>query len=513
MRGRLVGRAHVGTSWTAAIAVVALACTSTGAIAGTRFEPAPCPFPFAADQIDGLTLTCGFVPVLEDRSRPEGNWIRLAVAIFKSSTAATRPPLLLLGGGPGTAVLDTFGPIITGVAAHEFTAGRDLVMFDQRGVGYSQPALDCPEFGELGLRTLGIHRTREQEADDQVEAAFACRDRLVASGVDLAAYRTAAIAADVNDLRVALGYGEFDVWGISYGTRLALAVERDFPGVIHSLVLDSALPPSVNQVIDRAANAEQAFRTLFDGCAADPACAAAYPDLERVFYDLVAEFNDTPARFFAQDPSTGTVHEVVLTGDRLVRTLNAALTDPLLIPFIPLVAASVRAGDFTLMSQATSLLSFGGRGQSRGMFYSVNCADEVGRTSPAEVFAARRTVRREIVDALSEDARLRICAGWGAGQPRRRDGSPVVSNVPTLILAGEYDPLTPPAYAWIAARTLHRSSWFVLPGIGHAAVPTSPCAHAMMIAFLAAPELTPDARCLADMAAPAWVIPGPSGAR
>ena len=279
-----------------------------------------------------MTLSCGFVLVPENRSRPEGNWIRLAVAIFKSSTVATRPPLLLLGGGPGTVVLDTFGPIISGALAHDFTAGRDLVMFDQRGVGYSQPALNCPELGELALRTLGIHRTREQETEDQVEAAFACRDRLVASGIDLAAYNTAASAADVNDLRIALGYGQFDVWGISYGTRLALAVERDFPGAVHSLVLDSALPPSVNQVTDRAANAERAFRTLFDGCAADRACAAAYPDLETVFYDLVAEFNDTPASFFAQDPRTGTVYNVVLTGDRLVRTLNAALTDASLIP-------------------------------------------------------------------------------------------------------------------------------------------------------------------------------------
>ena len=80
-------------------------------------------------------------------------------------------------------------------------------MFDQRGVGYSQPALDCPELDDLELRTIGIHRTRDQETDDQVEAAFACRDRLVASGIDLAAYNTAASAADVNDIRLALGYG------------------------------------------------------------------------------------------------------------------------------------------------------------------------------------------------------------------------------------------------------------------------------------------------------------------
>jgi pimeloyl-ACP methyl ester carboxylesterase len=492
----------------AASLLTSLGVASDAATPDPRFEPAPCPFIPAADQVEGRTVSCGFVMVPENRSRPEGSWIQLAVAIFNSSTAATRPPLLLLGGGPGTFVLDTFGPIITGAVAHDFTAGRDLVMFDQRGVGHSQPALNCPELSDLTLRTLAMHLTRDQETEDQVAAAFACRDRLVASGIDLAAYHTAANAADVDDIRIALGYDRLDVWGISYGTRLALAVERDFPEAIHSLVLDSVLPPSINQVTDRAANAEHAFRTLFDGCAADLACAAAYPNLEIVFYDLVAEFNENPASFVAQDPGTGAVYNVLLTGDRLVRTLTAALTDASLIPFVPLVAASLRAGDFTLMSQATSLLMFGGRGQASGMFYSVNCADEVSRTSPAQVFAARRTVRREIVDALSEDARLRICAGWGAAQARRSDGRPVESNVPTLILAGEYDPLTPPPYARIAARTLHRSTWFVLPGIGHAAVPTSPCAHEVMIDFLAAPHLASVAPCIAEMPRPAWVIPG-----
>jgi hypothetical protein len=161
-----------------------------------------------------------------------------------------------------------------------------------------------------------------------------------------------------------------------------------------------------------------------------------------------------PVSFVAQDPRTGTIYDVVLTGDRLIRTLLAALTDASLIRFVPLAAASIRAGDFALMSQATRLLTLGGRGQSIGMFYPVNCAEEVSRTSAAQLFAARRTVRREIVEALSEDARSRICAGWGAAQSSPRPGRPVVSDAPALILAGEYNPLTPPSYAEVMSRTL-----------------------------------------------------------
>ena len=120
-----------------------------------RFEPAPCPFIPAADQIEGLTVRCGFVVVPEDRTRPDHTWIRLAVAIFKSPVVATRPPLIFLGGGPGSFVLDDFGPRVTGSLAQDLTSGRDFVMFDQRGVGFSQPSLSCQELGDLNYRTIG----------------------------------------------------------------------------------------------------------------------------------------------------------------------------------------------------------------------------------------------------------------------------------------------------------------------------------------------------------------------
>jgi pimeloyl-ACP methyl ester carboxylesterase len=168
---------------------------------------------------------------------------------------------------------------------------------------------------------------------------------------------------------------------------------------------------------------------------------------------------------------------------------------------------SIRNGDFALMSQATSLLTFDDS-HSVGMFYSVSCADDASRTSTQQVAAARRNVRPEIARALYEDARLRICDGWGAAQPLPSAASPVVSNVPTLILAGEYDPRTPPLYAKIAGRTLRNSLRFDFPGVSHNVQRASPCAHAMMMDFLANPALSPDASCIADMRGPAWFIPG-----
>lgn len=503
--GRLTVLAIIGAIC-ASVGPTVSAVAPSAAVVRPRFEPAPCPFTPAADQVEGRTLTCGFVVVPENRTHPAGRLIGLAVAVFKSPVPVARPPLIFLGGGPGTFIVERFGPGVSGTLARDLTDGRDFIVFDQRGVGFSRPSLACPELVDVKYQLIQTFPTREQETDALVEAASACRDRLVADGTDLSAYTTRENAADVNDIRVALGYDRFDVWGLSYGTRLALRLAENFPHAVRSLVLESALPPSVNQVEDRAANTERALRVLFNACAADVVCAAAYPDLETVFYNLVADLNRFPAHYLAQHPRSGELYNVVLTGDRLIRTLVDALTDAVLIPYVPIALAGIRHGDFTLMAQATSLLTFDD-GRSAGTFYSINCADEVNRTSAARVLAAQRGVRSEIAEALNEDARFAICAEWGAADLSGHEARPVASGVPTLILAGEFDPLTPPVYGAIAGRTLRRGSLFEFPGIGHDIQRMSPCAHAMLIGFLANPTVAPDASCIADMQPPAWIYP------
>jgi pimeloyl-ACP methyl ester carboxylesterase len=131
-------------------------------VVSPRFEPSPCPFTPAPDQVEGRTLECGGVLVPEDRTRPTVTWIRLAVAVFRNPVAATRPPLVFLGGGPGTSILERFGPGVSGSFARDLTDSRDFVVFDQRGVGFSRPSLSCEELIDLKYQTIGSHRTREQ---------------------------------------------------------------------------------------------------------------------------------------------------------------------------------------------------------------------------------------------------------------------------------------------------------------------------------------------------------------
>ncbi|HEX5165953.1 MAG TPA: alpha/beta fold hydrolase, partial [Thermomicrobiales bacterium] len=170
-----------------------------------RFEAASCPFVLGPDQIEGQTVTCGFVTVPEMRGAHAGQTIRLAVAVFKAQDTASSPPLIFLGGGPGSAILGSFGPVITESLAEGLTADHDLILFDQRGAGFSQPSLACQEMTDLKYQNLGLHISREDETDGTVQAALRCRDRLRQAGINLAAYTTAASVADVDDIRRALG--------------------------------------------------------------------------------------------------------------------------------------------------------------------------------------------------------------------------------------------------------------------------------------------------------------------
>ncbi len=173
---------------------------------------------------------------------PEGAQVRLHVAIFRSrSEDPLESPVVHLAGGPGSSSL--------GVAGYLFQQGmdavldrQDLILYDQRGTGYSTPRLDCPEREALTPALLDGSLSRDEANQAIVDAFRRCHDRLASEGIDLEAYTSAASAADLDDLRRSLGYPQLDLYAVSYGTRLALTVMRDHPEAVRSAVLELGLP-------------------------------------------------------------------------------------------------------------------------------------------------------------------------------------------------------------------------------------------------------------------------------
>lgn len=501
---------------TAVVLLLALAVCSVAARVApaqgarpARFEPSRCLFQLASGMIQGRTVRCGYLIVPEDRSRPDGRSIRLAVAIFRSTAPARKSdPVVFLQGGPGGAIVSELGSYLSRSIAPSWIGDRDLILLDQRGDGLSQPSLACGELTDLKYQYLDANISNDRQIALQAEAARRCRDRLIRAGNDLTAYSSIADAADVADVGPALGYREVNLYGVSYGTRVALTVMRLFPSGIRSVVLDSVIPPRINTYLDVATSGLRAFNTLFDGCARDRACNAAFPRLGDVFYRLIARLNAHPIRFSSQANGVGKRYTVLLNGDGLADVLFQALYVTELIPVLPGMIYQIDHGSIGLLAAVYGVIGFDDS-LNLGVYYSVQCGEDAPSVTPsgavAAVGALPAMLRPSQLTVILSD--LAVCRVWHARRAPPAQHDPVSSAIPTLLLAGEYDPITPPANARAAARTLRRGYVFVFPGMGHGVFPSGQCARAMTRRFLDAPTTKPSAGCLASMGAPRFITP------
>lgn len=473
-----------------------------------RFEEASCMF----TPPQGQNPTCGYLIVPEDRSQPDGTTIKIAVAVFESDNPdKPAAPLVYLEGGPGGSALE-FLSLTFNERFGEFIKDRDVIVFDQRGVGRSQPALDCPEVNQLIVDTLDDVLSTDETVRLSNEALTACAERLKAEGINLSAYNSAENAADVNDLRLALGYDQLDLYGISYGTRLALTVMRDFPEALRSVIIDSINPPQTSYN-DVPQNYERALNVLFSDCAANAACKAAFPDLEQVFYETIDQLNQTPATFDVLDPTTQREREVKLDGDGFASYVFEALYATEILPSMPKNIYDVYNGDTRFLSLWTLLRLSQLDAISTGMNYAVQCSEELPFDNAAAIQAALDETNPALVGFARrggvDPTQIELCAVWNAAAPNPVENQPVTSDVPTLVISGDYDPITPPQNGIDTAANLSKGYFFEFPGHGHGVIPSSDCALSIAQAFLNDPNTRPDATCLESVTAPDFTTSDP----
>jgi pimeloyl-ACP methyl ester carboxylesterase len=222
------------------------------------------------------------------RDHPTGRTVRLAVAVVRAKSPITTP-LVMLHGGPGLSGLRIFLPF---AASNALARTRDIVVYDQRGAGYSEPRL-CPDYSaaEDSARHLRTFAEREKLWDARDRA---CVASLRAQGIDPAAYNTSASARDLIDLRKALGYATWDVYSASYGARLAQESMRQDPRGIRSVVMASPVMLGPARHADVALSIQRAFERVWKECAAQASCNAAFPNVGDDFYALYDEFSRNP---------------------------------------------------------------------------------------------------------------------------------------------------------------------------------------------------------------------------
>lgn len=475
------------------------------------FEESDCPFDIPGEG----EIRCGYVIVPENRNRSTEDTIRLAVVEYEATGSSPRPePVIFLQGGPGAGAVELSAQAYS-LLVEPFLEKQTFITFDQRGTGLSEPILECDELTQVYSQDL--RGLVEPEARNLVylNAFRACNDLLNISGVDLVSYTTEQNAADVKDVLAALGYDQADIYGVSYGTRLAQVVMRDYAEIIRSVVLDSVLPLETNVYAASSQSAEDAMRTLFDGCSADVDCATAYPNLEADFWSLVDVLNASPISVPVIVPYTGGRAYVPVNGEMYLNQVMASLKQTWMIPGIPQSIAQIGSGDTTSLSFTLGFPPIDwDLDISLGMYISIMCHEYI-LGSDVETLTAGLEGRYDEGDlgwfpfvGEGEDY-LRLCENWDAEPPEEGEDAPITSDIPTLVMAGRYDSITPPSFSQQVASHLQNSTYLEFPDQGHApsAAANTDCPMQIVLSFLDSPETGPDSSCLADEEPPRFLLP------
>ena len=471
-----------------ALLVVAAGATRGGVAQDSvpRFERAECDFPLPSAYPPDLKRECGFLVVPEVRGRQTGRSFRLAVVRYPAREPDGSPPLVLLQGGPGGTNSPGATRFVWTEMQFPLVRRRDVITFDYRGVGASEPHL-CPDFN---LRPL-LDRPSQREWEEQYRAAVrACVATLDAQGLDRSAYGADVNAADAIDLRRALGYASWDLYGVSYGGVVAIELARRDSAATHAVVLGSSGGPGTRYAAEVALVHQQFVQRVAAACAAQPPCHAAFPDVAADFDSLSRQFARAPVTI----PLPDGAGNVVLNVERFVRAA-ARIGSPADIARLPLLLHQLRGAD-----RAAAL----GRLAARGGFsfwepaaHLVWC-NEYGSTYAAGVATVRPKLQpafRAVVDDFREH-----CDLWLPRPTHELDVRPLANAIPTLILHGEYDGTDVAAtQRRLTARLVHAYA-YVLRGESHANPPVG-CHGVIMQQFLEHPERAPDVACLQRMPA------------
>jgi pimeloyl-ACP methyl ester carboxylesterase len=482
-----------------------LACTILalglwGGAAPTAAEPVrpaltlhPCRLPGLPDE-----ARCGTFKVFENRDARRGRRIALAVAVLPALGPDRLPdPIAFFDGGPGEATLDAAGYF---QVFKPLRRRRDILLVDARGTGRSG-ALACPD--DPAARVQGF-------LDDflPLDQIRACRDLLV-KRADFSQYTTLRIADDMAEVAVALGYGKLNVMGTSYGTRAALVFLRRHPERVRTATLYGVLPPDARVPLPAARNTQRAIEALFADCAAEPACAAAFPDPRADLAAVLRQVEEKPVPVEAHDPDTEAKISLVLTREGVAQTLRYMLYGNFGMARIPLALHRAAGGDFGLLGEMAALFGTQVTGGARGLYMSVTCADDVAFIREEEIPAA-------VAGTFLGDFRIRrqiaACREWPAAHLGPEALRPIVSSAPVLALSGERDPTTPPSNGEDVVRHLDHGRLVVVPHHGHGVVggEGSDCIVGVIDQFITAASTEKlDLTCVEKMPAVPFVLPAP----
>lgn len=437
--------------------------------------------------------TCYWLEVPERRDRADSRTIRLWVAVIRSvGAAADATPSIFLNGGPGYAASTPF------TSGNVTIVGKPgiIAVIDQRGSGRSEPRLDC---AELHIRLDATHPWAERVAATNA-AARTCKQTMQASGIDLDGYNSVESAADIVDLRKALGYSTWIVGGVSYGGRLAREVYRQDPTGVAGLLLDSAVTTAPVGPVGLVQVADSAIARLTEACNVQPACSTANGNLTQ---DLAAAAARLDAHPYIVD-ATASSPAWAVAGDDLYDGAILAMYRTDLIPSLPGIAVSLASGDDSAIAAINDQVNPSPSADPRDDYALVDdqvnvCADEGAAMTAAD---------HQVLTAPGRWSSLVLswafvnCAVWGVAPVPGGHLAAPSGDLPVLATNGQLDPVTPPAYADEIRSQFPHATTVVYPGGGHGVLFTNDCATKIALSFYDTPTQLLDTSCIATLAQP-----------
>ena len=441
---------------------------------------------------------CGTHKVWEDRGAKQGRQIELSIIVLSALEPNRRPdPFFMLQGGPGDA--PSFNARFYSRVFGEIRKTRDIVLVDLRGTGKSA-ALLCPELGKPGAD--GIYDAHLLS----VPAVRACRARLQHTA-DLRLYTTEIVVDDLDEVRQALGYGPINLYGTSYGSRVAQVYMRRHPSALRAVSMKGIVPPSMAMPETHARSGEEAWRQLVSRCAKDANCDRTFPTVDADFHALLARLDKNPPVLTLPAGSSRPAVAIKVTRGLFAEAFRNVLYTPEGTAQAPKLVHQLLNGDDRGLSETalSGRTVLGGDRLAAGFFLSVTCAEDVPFLSKDADAKAAGTFGGN----YRLEQQRAACKEWARGTVSNAHRQPTKSAIPTLLLSGEFDPVTPPSGAEEVARGLSRARHVVIGNNGHPIGNAEQCIGRMIAQFLDRASVEGlDQRCAAGIPAPPFLLSG-----
>jgi len=418
----------------------------------------------------GIKARCGILLRPLNPSDPNSPHIDLQVAIVPALSLEPLPDAFVpIAGGPGQASSQFYAAYRS--AFEEIRRTRDIVLLDQRGTGDSA-TLECDIDDDIVAADL-----------DQDEILALTRDCLDALPHDPRFFTTSVAVTDLEALREELGYSQFNLYGISYGSRVAQHYLRRYPDTTRSVILDGVVPPQRALGPDIALEAQRALENIFDRCADDDACNERFPALAREFENLYARLGESAETVSLPHPRTGLPESVTLGQAELAGAIRLLSYHPSTIAMLPLLIHKAANGNFAPIT-AQFLMSMDSISDAlaMGMHNAVVCTEDMPYLDPNAV--DEDALASTYIGTLMVESLETICSVWPAGVIDDGFHVPLASDKPVLLLSGDADPITPPSYAEQAAVDLGNAAHLIGRNQGHGMAPRG-CMPDIMADFVA----------------------------